>query len=212
MRKLCAALVFLALLPASQALAHKVIASVYASGDVVEGEVGFSNGDMASDATVEVFDDNGNKLGEAVTDETGAFTYKPEKAVPLVFKANLGAGHVAQVRMSAEELPEIGGAEASSPALVAAEAAAGAAEPASSGDETGGATAQNSGVDLAALLEAQHEMITEAVQKQVIPLRRDIDAYKEKHDMQSILGGIGYIFGIFGVAFYIAARRKMTAA
>ncbi|MCT8268185.1 cobalt ABC transporter permease [Afifella sp. JA880] len=209
MRKLCAALVFLALLPASQALAHKVIASVYASGDVVEGEVGFSNGDMAKDATVEVFDDNGNKLGEAVTDETGAFTYKPEKAVPLVFKANLGAGHVAQVRMSAEELPEIGGAEASSPALVAAEAAAGA-EPASSG--TMGATAQSSGVDLAALLEAQHEMITEAVQKQVIPLRRDIDAYKEKHDMQSILGGIGYIFGIFGVAFYIAARRKMTAA
>ncbi|MDQ0325966.1 hypothetical protein J2R99_001835 [Rhodopseudomonas julia] len=210
MKKLCAALVFLALLPAPQALAHKVIASVYASGDVVEGEVGFSNGDMASDATVEVFDDNGNKLGETVTDETGAFTYKPEKAVPLVFKANLGAGHVAQVRMSAEELPEIGGAEASSPALVAAEAAAGAAEPASSG--TVGATAQSSGVDLAALLEAQHKMITEAVQKQVIPLRRDIDAYKEKHDMQSILGGIGYIFGIFGVAFYIAARRKMTAA
>ncbi|WP_026381819.1 carboxypeptidase-like regulatory domain-containing protein [Afifella pfennigii] len=207
MRRLCAALALVLLLPASQALAHKVLASVFASGDHVEGEIGFSNGDMASNATVEVFDEEGNKLGEVTTDETGYFTYKPEKAVPLVFKSNLGAGHIAEVHMSADELPEIGGA-AASPALAAAEAAAGEAASEAAGEDAGQAPA----IDMTALIDAQHRMITEAVQKQVIPLRRDIDAYKEKHDMQSIIGGIGYIFGLFGLGFYVAARRKMKAA
>jgi len=203
MKALRALLVLALFLPASQALAHKVIASVFASGDQVEGEIGFSNGDMAANTLVEVFDAEGNKLGEATTDESGFFTYKPEKAVPLVFKANLGAGHVAEVSMSVEELPEVAGAAAAAPALEAAGSAA-----ASGSEEAAGAPA----VDVSALLAEQHRMITEAVQKQIIPLRRDIDAYKEKHDMQSIIGGIGYIFGLFGLGFYVAARRKMTAA
>ncbi|MBZ8135069.1 cobalt ABC transporter permease, partial [Afifella sp. IM 167] len=67
-------------------------------------------------------------------------------------------------------------------------------------------------IDMEALLDEQRRMVTEAVQKQVNPLRRDIEAYKEKRDLQSVLGGIGYILGIFGIGFYFAARRKMKAA
>jgi nickel transport protein len=29
--------------------------------------------------------------------------------------------------------------------------------------------------------------------------------------MQNILGGIGYIIGLFGFGFYLAARKKMAA-
>ena len=43
------------------------------------------------------------------------------------------------------------------------------------------------------------------------PLRQELTAYKNKSDFQSVLGGIGYIFGLFGLGFYIAARRKMGA-
>jgi nickel transport protein len=50
------------------------------------------------------------------------------------------------------------------------------------------------------------------VRDELRPLRREITAYKEKNDLQSILGGIGYIFGFFGIAYYIAARRLRDKA
>ncbi|ODR97903.1 hypothetical protein AUC68_10230 [Methyloceanibacter methanicus] len=199
MRSLRLALILLFLMPVHSALAHKVIASVYASGDVIEGEIGFSNGDMAPNELVEVFDEDGTKLGETMTDEEGFFTFRPTKPVAHVFKSNLGSGHVATVRMEADELPDSAGAEtAASDAPATAETKTTPdAEPKGSGQaET--------------LTKAQLALLTRAVQKQIIPLRRDIDAYKEKNDLQNILGGIGYIFGLFGLGFYIAARRKMA--
>jgi nickel transport protein len=50
-------------------------------------------------------------------------------------------------------------------------------------------------------------MIAEAVRREIKPLRKELTAYKEKNDMQSILGGLGYICGIFGLAFFLYARR-----
>jgi nickel transport protein len=47
-----------------------------------------------------------------------------------------------------------------------------------------------------------------AVRLETKPLRKEIAAYKEKNDLQTILGGIGYIIGLFGIGFYIAARRE----
>lgn len=210
MRLIRTLLIVLLVTPAAPALAHNVIASVYASGDAIEGEIGFSNGDMAPDALVEVFDDDGTKLGETRTGDDGFFTYVPTKKVAHVFRSNLGAGHVAEVRMEVDELPPIDGEEETAPATAAAPAFIGSSpETAPSADsEAVSATS----FDLAAFQEEQRRMITEAVQKQVIPLRRDLAAYKEKADFQGVLGGIGYIFGLFGVGFYIAARRKLQKA
>ena len=55
-------------------------------------------------------------------------------------------------------------------------------------------------------------MIAEAVRDEVKPLRREIAAYKEKNDLQAVLGGIGYIVGLFGIGFYLAARGKLRQA
>ena len=51
-------------------------------------------------------------------------------------------------------------------------------------------------------------MIAKAVQRQVRPLRKELTAYREKKNLQDILGGIGYICGIFGLAFFYYARRS----
>ena len=198
MRSLRLALVLLFLTPVPPAFAHKVIASVYASGDVIEGEIGFSNGDMAPNELVEVFDEEGNKLGETKTDGDGFFTFRPTKPVAHVFKSNLGSGHVATVRMEADELPDIAGAAIASDS------------PPPQDTKPEETTAAAAGAADETLTKAQLTLIARAVQKQIIPLRRDIDAYKEKNDLQGILGGIGYIFGLFGLGFYIAARRKMA--
>lgn len=181
------ALLLAAPLPAQ---AHKVIAGVFASGDVIEGELGFSNGTMAADTEVIVTDPSGAELGRTRTDGDGFFTFRPSQAAAHTFFADLGAGHVAEVTMSAGDVAKILGQEAPEPTAAAPEMAA--------------------GVPVAALSEAERQAIADAVRDEIRPLRREIAAYREQNDLQTILGGIGYIVGLFGLGFYLAARRKLA--
>lgn len=193
-RLLLAGLIF----GAAPAQAHKIIASVFPSGANVEGEIGFSNGDMAANTLVEVFDHQGNKLDEVRTDKDGFFVYQPSRKVDLVFRADLGAGHIAEVRFDISELSDLDA-------------------PAGDGTVVSNAGVQTPQQDALVAgdgvpLEAQKELIASVVRDELRPLRREISAYKEKNDLQSILGGIGYIFGFFGIAYYIAARRLKDKA
>lgn len=177
------------------ALAHKVIAGVFAAGDAIEGEIGFSNGDMATDTEVIVTDEAGIELGRAMTDEDGFFTFVPTQAITHVFRADLGAGHVAEATMLAADVVDILGEEA--PVAAAAEQAPSAVAAADT-------------PTVAALTDAQRKAMAEAVRDEIRPLRREIAAYKEHNSFQTILGGIGYIAGLFGLGFYLAARRKLA--
>lgn len=177
-------------------LAHKVIAAAYPAGDVIEGEVGFSNGDMAVDVPVVVYDEAGTQMGETRTDADGFFVYTPTRKVAHVFKANLGAGHVVEFRLEAAEVPDVDGA-------------ASAATPAA--PTVGEATPQVASASAAPLPDDLKAMIAAAVRDEVRPLRREITAYKEKNDLQTVLGGIGYIVGLSGLAFFLMARRERRA-
>lgn len=183
-------LTFLLLLTPMQALAHKVIAGVFPAGNAIEGEIGFSSGKVASGAEVIVTAPDGTVLGQAVTDQDGFFVFTPTQNVEHRFRADLGAGHVADVVMSAADVAKILGV------TPVASTAAGA-------------------VDLqpapADLTQAQREILAELIRDEIRPLRREIAAYREKNDLQTVLGGIGYIAGLFGLGFYIAARRKLNS-
>lgn len=174
------------------ALAHKVIAAVFPSGDAIEGELGFSNGDMAVDQEIVVTGPDGRELGRVRTDGDGFFLFTPTEPVAHTFHANLGAGHVADVTMPAEEVAAIPGqAVPETPDAPAVD------------EDTLGA------VTVASLTEEERAAIAEAVRNEIRPLRREIAAYKEHNNFQTILGGIGYIAGLFGLGFYIAARRRL---
>lgn len=183
MTRLCLCLMLLTLLPAP-ALAHKVIAGVFASGPQIEGELGFSNGDMAAGQEVIVYDPSGAEIGRTVTDADGFFLFTPTQPVAHRFRADLGAGHVADVTMPAADVAAILGVAA--PAPISAEAAP------------------------PVLTDAQRAMLAELIRTEIRPLRRELAAYKERTNLQSILGGLGYIAGLFGLGFYLAARRKLS--
>lgn len=169
--------------------AHKVIASAWLDGNDIEGEVGLSNGEMAKDGTlVEVFDDQDNKLGETTISTDGLFRFTPTKPVAHHFTANLGAGHVASVIVSRDELPDNLQSPKQTPTTSVPQKMAPSSPSVQSSD-------------------LKH-MIAKVVRQEVQPLRKEIASYKEKNDLQSILGGIGYILGLTGVIFYIAAKRK----
>ncbi len=179
------------------ALAHKVVAGVFPSGSAIEGEIGFSNGDMAANTEVVVTGPDGAELGRVMTDGDGFFTFVPTAPVAMTFRADLGAGHVAEVTMSAEDVAQILGVAAQTPAPTAAPATDVAPAPGA--------------VTVASLSDEERQAIAKAVRDEIRPLRREISAYREHNDFQTILGGIGYIVGLFGLGFYLAARRKLTS-
>ncbi|MCK0140552.1 cobalt ABC transporter permease [Aliiroseovarius sp. F47248L] len=176
------------------ALAHNVIAAVFPSGDAIEGEVGFSNGDMAADLVIEVFDDKRNKLGETRTDGDGFFLFTPSQPVTHIFRGDLGAGHVAEVVMPAAEVAGILGETA----------AAGSAGASVLAGATQSMTSQMPG-----LSDDTRAELAKMLRDELRPIRQELSAFKNKSNFQSVLGGIGYIFGLFGLGFYIAARRKL---
>lgn len=213
---------------AAPASAHKVIVSAYADGADIEGEIGFSNGDMAVQTEVDILDDDGNILATTKTDDDGIFRYTPTKKMPLTFRANLGAGHVATYHMGVDELPEgIGGDEKSAAAAAAVNevvAQMDAAKAVNTDGSAGKASSVAAGLDPAMLqkliaaevgqqLEAFKPEIATEMRNEIKPLRKVVAEYMEKNDLQAILGGIGYICGLFGIGFYVAAvrdRRKQA--
>ncbi|WP_420547025.1 cobalt ABC transporter permease [Curvivirga sp.] len=171
--------------------AHKVLADAYASGDMIEGEVGFSNGDMAKNVRIEIVDVDGNLLGEAKTDEDGIFFFKPTQMVEHVFRADLGAGHVAEFSVAVEDLPEINGQTVPVTAT--------SSSVTQTLTESSGQAALAAQVSSADLRNIRQEMKL---------LRKEIAAYKEKNDFQTILGGLGYIFGLCGLYLFFLARKE----
>lgn len=180
---------FVSLLSVNVALAHNVVGGVYAIGTTIEGEAGFSNGDMAQAGTVVLITDaSGQSIAEVLTDEEGFFLFEATKRIDHHFKLDMSSGHVLEMILPAEELPASlpGGtsiASAPSNQIMAASV---------------------SGVDTVVL----QQMIEQAVAKQVKPLRKELAAYKEKAGLQDLLGGIGYIFGLVGLGIWLRQRKQ----
>lgn len=175
----------------SSALAHNVLGGVYAIGSQVEGEIGFSNGDMApAGSTVVISDAKGNQIVSTITDDEGFFTFNATQRIDHYIFSDLGSGHIFEQVLQAEELPDSLGE-------LIREAKA------SSRDIAIGA---NSTDNLA--LQA---MIEKAVAKQVKPLRKELTAYKEKASFRDAIGGIGYIFGLCGIGIWLNQRKQQSS-
>lgn len=172
-------------------LAHNVLGGIYAVGTTIEGEAGFSNGVMASEGTlVEVFDSEGEVLGTSRVDSEGMFVFTASQRVDHHFVIDMSSGHLLKLVLVAAELPESLGQEPSSPML---------------------ASSTNPTVEPQNISNEQlSQLIETAVAKQIVPLRKELAAFKEKAGLQQLLGGIGYIFGLCGVGIWLRQRYRKT--
>lgn len=169
-------------------VAHNVVGGVYAVGDMIEGEVGFSDGKMAQAGTlVIVTDAKGNKLGETLIKEEGGFAFKAAKRIDHYFKIDMGSGHIFKTVLPLDELPESLDDNSSVAQYI---------------------TEQPSGSTMKATTNSElQQIIEQAVAKQIKPLRKELKLYKEKASLQDVLGGVGYIFGLCGVAIWLRQRK-----
>ena len=171
------------LLLASPAQAHKLKLFVTTEGPASIGSAYFSGGGKAMGIGGVIQAPDGTVAGEVKTDQDGAFRFTATTRMDHTISMDSGDGHVATAQVTAAELP---------PSL-----------PAGPSVTTVPATAIAPAVGDLDAVEA-------AVARQIRPLRQQLDAYEDKVRLHDILGGIGTIFGLFGVAAWLSARRRVS--
>lgn len=184
MRSGLAALALLAgLLAAWPAAAHKLKVFAAAEGSVVTGHVYYFGGGRAVGVEVIVTAPSGKVAARLRTDAEGAFRFALTHPGEHRISVQSGDGHAAGTTVAA--IAAAAPATAPPAAAMPAEESSQAAVP----------------PDAAAVIEA-------AVARQVRPLREQIDAWQERVFWRDVLGGIGFIVGLAGLAYGLTARRE----
>ena len=207
-RRLLVYLFFLSLFIFSDtpAFAHKVTIFAWVEGDTVYTQSKFSRGKRAKGASVIVYDLDENKLLEGKTDDKGRFAFKiPQKtALKAVLKASMG--HMAEWTIPLEEITA--GIQTQNSNLES--------DIKNSYKTSSGSTAINSDTDLPAPVESCRiskqeikKLIDESLDRKLSPIMNMlVESYRDDPSLTEITGGIGYIFGLVGVAMYFTSRRK----
>lgn len=176
------------------AFAHQLRVFAMAEGATITGYAYFSGGVKVKGVKVTLFAPDGSQLGEVKTDEAGAFRFPATVRVDHRLIADAGAGHVAEFTVTAEELPDTLPGKNPEPLPEVLNAITTAQAPPLPMTKTAAASLQR--------------MIERSVARQIRPLREQLDAYEAKVRWHDVLGGIGYILGIAGVACYWLGRRQ----
>jgi nickel transport protein len=180
------------------AYAHKVNMFAYVEGNKVMMEGYFSDGNKPMNCEVTVTNPNGKMLLKGLTDKEGKFSFNIPEITDLHVVLNAGMGHRAQYVISRAELtgaqPNTGGDQASSTSKPE--------EAAANAKETSDTSTASTNLDEA--------MVRKAVTDAIVPLMRTVDQMRESANFSNIVGGIGFIFGIVGVFFYIKARQILA--
>lgn len=169
--------------------AHKVNVFAYEEGGRIYTESYFNDGKKCIDSKIEVFDNQGNKLLEGLTDKEGEFSFEvPSEDRDLKIVLTASMGHRAEYSILADEL--------NSAARLIKEEPEGPVSLISP---------ETSSVDLKEI----QSIMEDALDKKLKPIMREIKKSQEdKISPTEIIGGIGYLIGIFGIVAYFLSRKR----
>lgn len=197
-------LILFFMLSSGNALAHKVTVFAWVEGDTVFGESKFSGGKKAQNAQIIVRDLNGKELLRTQTNEKGEFSFPIPEKTAMRIELIAGMGHKGEWTIPLEDLGETAAAASTR------DQGTPAPEPAAKPDSVLAVQAAGS-IDPAQLEAIVEKAVTTAVNKKITPLTKMMADLEQKGpSMNEILGGIGYIFGLMGVAMYFSSRRKKS--
>ncbi len=185
------------------ALAHKVTIFAWVEGDTVHTQSKFSGGKKAKGAPVTVFDTEGNKLIEGKTDKNGEFSFKIPKKSGLKVVLHAAMGHAAEWIIPVEEIvPALKSSAPSSDVKTRPETISGLTDVNTAGELLVSTSSGLTKQEIKDLIEA-------SLDKKLAPVINMLaDLQDRSPGITEIFGGIGYIFGLAGIALYFANRRK----
>jgi len=201
------------LTPASPALAHRVLVFAYAEGDTIHTESKFVGSGAVQQGQVQILDQKTGKVFlTGTTDDQGKFSFKipPEAAaqrLDLLVVVEASMGHRGEWQMKAESyLPTAETAAGAAP-IAPGSAAAVAPAPEASTTPTPPVPPEirAPAVDRQMLEDAMNK----ALERQLAPIKEMLTELTiHRTSLTDIIGGIGYIMGIFGLLAYFQSRKK----
>ena len=192
-------------LVAGPAGAHGVVVFAWVEGGRVHVESKFSGGRKVRGGSVVVMDEQGNELLSGTTDDEGEFDFAVPAATDLKIVLSAGAGHRGEWSISAAEIEAAGGGKEPPGAGGDRGAAAEKAGRPPAGPRAEEVRAAAPDADLAAI----ESVVEEALDRKLGPVLKMVaDSRRAGPDVRDILGGLGYIMGLVGIAAYGPSRKK----
>lgn len=171
--------------------AHLLKLFAYVEGTHIHGSAYFAGGSGVAGASITVSDANDQLLAQLKTDPQGAFSYNVTTAGEYRLQVDTGEGHRATWRIQSTEF-------GLSPATTEVSPV--------SADKNGDLKPDETALPYAKLAT----LIEQAVARQIGPLREALQRSQDRARLSDILGGIGFIVGLAGLALWWRSRRLAT--
>jgi nickel transport protein len=201
----CFFALLLSLCFADISLAHRVNVFAFVDGDAVRVECSFSKNHPVKQGTLKVSDhETGAFLLEGTTDAQGIFRFRPDAdflktghGVTILLKA--GEGHQNEWQITAEEL------QALSPEGVKAEGGGNGVSVPETNTPQSLADGASSAMDVAEL----EALVGKVMDAKLAPIKQALARQENSGpDIRDIVGGIGWIIGLLGLAAYLRYRPR----
>lgn len=191
--------------------AHRVNVFAYVEGDSVVVQGYFGGKAKAMNCPVVLFDSSGKKLAEGKTDSKGLCSFKiaelPSFSGDLKVVLEAGSGHKAKYTVKAGELPDA----ASSRKPDAADESKSPVQKAVSTEPSPKAAQAMPAVDEKRIIGLMDQALDKRIGTIVKMLGNQqkllLEQQKQGPGLTEIIGGIGWIFGLIGVAAYFMGRN-----
>ncbi len=176
---------------------HKVIIFAWVEGDKVYTESKFAGGKKVKNGKIEVFNSNGKLLLKGFTNNNGEFSFDTPLKATLDIVLNAGAGHRGKWTLNKEEFFET---EEEHPAYKS-----------ENNIEKGNSLNRNNlnSETIEITKEELEKVVEKALDKKLAPLKKMVaESMAGRSKFNDIIGGIGYILGLMGIAAYFKFKGE----
>lgn len=189
---------------AGPAAAHKVMIFAWVNGNTVHTESKFSGGRKVKGGEIKVFGPKGQLILSGKTNDQGEFSFPVPQPTALKIVLNAAMGHRGEWTLSKDEITKAISVDTDSPTT---ESATG--ENTTPAAETKPTSSRPAATETSLSATEIRQVVEKAMDRKLEPIYRMLaEAREHKPTITDIIGGIGYIIGLVGLAAYMHARRQ----
>jgi nickel transport protein len=192
------------LVTASSASAHRVNVFAWVEGHTVYVESKFAGGKKVKAGKIVVMDAKGVELLSGRTNDQGEFSFKVAEPRDLNIRIAAGQGHQGEWAIRAAELADM-------PSQTVSETSAANVLQADQNNSVAliSGDSKTAVPDIAIEPNELAAIIESILDKKLKPITRMLaDMQQKGPTVEDIFAGIGYIFGLVGIAAYVHSRKK----